>query len=594
MRPLHYVEISNFKLFGRRVQRVDLDHPTVLVGPNNCGKTTIVQAIAFWSHAVKMWYAGKGQAPPKKRTATALNRLNITSVPVRRTRYFWHEAAVRTGNTPITIEITVGIFHEGEVHPITITCRNQGEDIVYCSPDSKTLENLDVLSAAAAIDVHLLYSMSGLELEEPVVQPGRVNVLLGQGQTAQVLRNLCLMVHQSSSDDWRAITSLMKHLFGIELTEPIENARGSIDLHYRQKGLAVPLELASAGSGLQQMLLILSYLYSHRGGVLLIDEPDAHLEILRQKQVYILLREIAVGHGSQVLIATHSEQILSEAVDHSLTLLLDGRSIPIPGGTVARDSLKQYGAEHYLRARQCGYVLYVEGSTDLEILKSLAEKLNHPAADSWAESANVYYVQDNYPKRNLDAELARVEGAYGLSPEKHFHTMCEMIPGMCGLAILDADKSQRESWADQGLSVSYWKRYEIENYIVTPQTLRLAVEDEYGDGSLDILVVDQVLEELISERIFTEVDELDVWRNADPAIKRVLWRNSTSSVKLSDFAEEFFRRLAKYLSRPMLLRKADLHRLVAFVDVAEIPDEIVEKLDLLGALFNTPSHSEDQ
>ena len=42
--------------------------------------------------------------------------------------------------------------------------------------------------------MRLLYPMSGIETEEPIIQPGRIDVLLGQGQTAQVLRNLCLIV----------------------------------------------------------------------------------------------------------------------------------------------------------------------------------------------------------------------------------------------------------------------------------------------------------------------------------------------------------------------------------------------------------------
>ena len=88
MRLLHYIEIQNFKHFGDR-QRIELDHPAVLIGPNNCGKITAIQAIALWSQAVKTWFEAKGKSTPRERTATSLNRLNIVSVPVRRTRY-WH------------------------------------------------------------------------------------------------------------------------------------------------------------------------------------------------------------------------------------------------------------------------------------------------------------------------------------------------------------------------------------------------------------------------------------------------------------------------------------------------------------------------
>ena len=76
MRLLHYLEIQNFKHFGER-QRIELDHPAVLIGPNNCGKTTAIQAIALWSQAVKTWYESKGQSRPKPK----FQRLKSRSTP---------------------------------------------------------------------------------------------------------------------------------------------------------------------------------------------------------------------------------------------------------------------------------------------------------------------------------------------------------------------------------------------------------------------------------------------------------------------------------------------------------------------------------
>ncbi|MBV5276238.1 MAG: AAA family ATPase [Lamprocystis purpurea] len=325
MRLLHYLEIQNFKRFGDR-QRIELDHPAVLIGPNNCGKTTAIQAIALWSQAVRTWQASKGKAPPKERTSTSLNRLNIVSVPVARTRYFWHNTAVRTGNTDIPLLITLGVLHRNKIEPVTVRFRNQGDELVYCTPDDAALERPDLIETAAGLNVELLYPMSGLETEEPILQPGRIGVLLGQGQTAQVLRNLCLLVVKDAPEDWRRIAALMRRLFTVDLGDPTETARGSINLFYRQARVKEPLDIALAGRGFQQMLLIFAYLYSHRRSVLLIDEPDAHLEILRQKQVYVLLREIAAENESQVILVTHSEVILEEALDHNLTLLLGGQT----------------------------------------------------------------------------------------------------------------------------------------------------------------------------------------------------------------------------------------------------------------------------
>ena len=596
MRLLHYLEIENFKRFGDK-QRIELDHPAVLIGPNNCGKTTAIQAIALWSLAVRTWHESKGKAPPKQRTSTSLNRLNIVSVPVQRTRYFWHNTTVRKGNKDIRLVVTLGVLHKNRVEPVTMNFRNQGEELIYCAPAEETLSKPELIEAAAQLSVDLLYPMSGLETEEPVLQPGRIDVLLGQGQTAQVLRNLCLLVYKNNRNDWETIVDLMERLFKIHLGSPQENARGSINLFYRQDNVKELLDIALAGRGFQQMLLIFAYLYSHRQSVLLIDEPDAHLEILRQKQVYVLLREIAAENKSQVLLVTHSEVILDEALGHNLTLLLAGHADNLAAKTNIRNALKHYGAEHYVRARQRGYVLYVEGGTDLDVLRALAKRLNHRAAETWDEQINAFYVQDNFPDSGSEAELERVEGGFGVTPRQHFFMLREMIGELWGLAILDNDGKSRQGSNEGGLRIVYWNRYEGENYFVTPEVLKCYTKHEYSDVPIFeqfASEIDEVLDALILERVFSaNSQDFATWQGLNADAARLLWDARTERLKLSSFAEEFFRRLADRLGHAMLLRKGELHRLVDFIDPASIATEVIEKLDFLAELFATAKPAEE-
>ena len=597
MRLLHYLEIQNFKRFGEG-QRIELDHPAVLIGPNNCGKTTAIQAIALWSQAVRAWHASKGKAPPRQRTSTSLNRLSIVAVPVQRTRYLWHNAAVRTGNTDIPLRITVGVLHNHRVEPVTMAFRNQGEDLVYCTPDEATLARPELIATAATLNVELLYPMSGLETEEPILQRGRIDVLLGQGQTAQVLRNLCLLVHQGNPDDWKRIVDWMKRLFNVTFSDPVETSRGSIDLFYRQGSIQEPLDIAVAGRGLQQMLLLFAYLYSHRRSVILIDEPDAHLEILRQKQVYVLLRELAAENESQVILVTHSEVILDEALDHNLTLLLAGRADDVAAKTSIRNALKHYGAEHYIRARERGYVLYVEGGTDIQILRAFANRIGHAAAVEWDERINSFYVADNYPDTSLDSELARVEGGFGVTPQQHFHALRGMVPGLIGLAILDNDGRGRQDSTEGGLTIRYWQRYECENYVVTPETLAAFARSYYQETPLFggfQTEIEETLDAEILQRIFAgREQDFALWRAADEATRRLLWEARTERIKLSSFAEQFFRRLAQRLGHAMLLRKGELHRLVEYLPVERIPDEVADKLDLVAGLFANARSAETE
>ena len=90
----------------------------------------------------------------------------------------------------------------------------------------------------------------------------------------------------------------------------------------------------------------------------------------------------------------------------------------------------------------------------------------------------------------------------------------------------------------------------------------------------------------ILEQVFgSREQDFAVWKAADEATGRLLWEARTDRLKLSTFAEEFFRRLAERLGHAMLLRKGELYRLVEFLPLDRVPDEVSEKLDLLAELF---------
>ncbi|MDD3354063.1 AAA family ATPase [Zoogloea sp.] len=125
MRRLHSLEIENFKRFGDK-QHIKLDHPAVLIGPNNCGKTSAIQALALWSQAVRTWYDVRKDSSAKERTATSLNHLSIVAVPVSRTRYFWHNTRVQ--KAPLTI--TVGVEFRGKVEPLKMKFTHRGDELV--------------------------------------------------------------------------------------------------------------------------------------------------------------------------------------------------------------------------------------------------------------------------------------------------------------------------------------------------------------------------------------------------------------------------------------------------------------------------------
>jgi ABC-type branched-subunit amino acid transport system ATPase component len=588
LRILHWLEISNFKSYGSS-GRIPLEHPSVLIGPNNCGKTTALQAIALWAIAARTWQLESKDSKAKKRTGKPLNRLTILSVPVPKTRHFWKNLKVSGKD----LRITAGMEIEGGVVPVTMIFRHHASDeLIYAEPHPSTLSQPEALAKAAQLDVALLYPMSGIAADEPLITRNRIDYHMGRGSTAEVLRNLCLVVHQNSPQDWQEITGLMRRLFQVSLTTPTENEGGSLDLFYEQIGADRPLDLSLAGRGFQQMLLILAHLYAHKSSVLLIDEPDAHLEILRQQQIYSLLRTIAERNGCQVLMATHSEVVMQAALDSHLTLILGGHAEDLASKPAIKESLKRFGAAHYVRARETGHVLYLEGSTDLAMLRAFADRLGHPVRDQIADGAhlNVYYLQDNRPAagQSPDELLDAVEGAFGQKARDHFFALRNILPELRGLEIIDSDNRGLLESSAGGFSRLPWKRYELENYLITPDLL---MEWMHVDGA-DLFADHRqaILDGLLLEKIFDNNQaDFENYSQANTSTQNTIWRAQTQTRELSLFAEEFFRRCATATGTPIPLRKGDLYQLIHGQPIASIDPEIIEKLDAILDLLTVPA-----
>jgi Fe-S cluster assembly ATPase SufC len=433
--------------------------------------------------------------------------------------------------------------------------------------------------------------MSGIETEETLFQDGWITTLLGQGQTAQVLRNICFKVAENDKNnktaDWENIVKLMQRMFLVKINKPefIEN-RAKLVLTYKPDNMSTFLDISLAGRGLQQILLILAYLYWHKNSIVLIDEPDAHLEILRQRQVYALLKSVARENGSQVIIATHSEAILDDAVDTNLTLLLlNGTTDHISDKKDVRNTLRTYGIEHYYKAKVHPRIFYIEGSTDIEILRRLAVLLGHKKAENILnDKLNPYYTQNIEPEDNIENQLDRVGGAFNRNHLAHFNALKVFVPELKGLALFDNDNNKRSDIVNDSIATLFWKEYEIENYFLTPDVLIKFIEDRHKNEEQDLFMHEDVeifirsLNEVLLSTVFNKSSEvLEQYHKGTKEVKRFMLRNT----KMSDFTEEVFRRYAGKMNQSMLLTKGEFYQLVPFCQANEIPREVIEKLDML-------------
>lgn len=562
--------IRNFKRFED--VDVDLGKSVVLVGPNNSGKTTALQALALWELGLRRWIEKRqGKSTALQRQGVAINRRDLVALPVPTANLLWRDLHVRNverqEGKPKTQNIRVDILVDGITDDQAWTCGLEfdyaNEESFYCRPlrldDGSQPERMPIPELATKAKVALLPPMSGLTDREFIKQPGEIGVLIGQGQTAQVLRNLCYRVcwpiegATKPSDDWMALTDQLTRLFGVKLLLPKFIAeRSEIVMGYEEKS-GTRLDLSSSGRGLQQTLLILAHLYANPRTVLLLDEPDAHLEVLRQRQTYQLINDIAEEKGSQIVAASHSEVVLTEAANRGIVVAFVGKPHLLNDrGSQVMKALTDLGWDQYYQAEQTGWVLYVEDSTDLAILKAFARILEHPA-QAWLEMPFVHYVTTNLPQKSRD----------------HFNGLREAKTDLVGIALFD--RLEPALQPNEKLNEVMWVKREIENYFCTSEVLYAwAVHDMADDlfGIAERATRQKAMEKAIVDVThLLEIDEKSPWSPDVKATDEVL--------------DRIFRVFFKEINLPLSFRKRDYHLLAGFLTKQKIDQEVVEKLDAI-------------
>ena len=550
--------IRNFKLFED--VELELGDRVVLMGPNNAGKTTALQSLALWDVGLKRWMEKRGAGDvPAKRPGVTINRRDLIAVPVPAANLLWRDLHVRRGRRKDGKLHTENLLVQIVVDAIKWSCGLEfdyaNEESFYCRPlRIRDDQRMAVPEAAADVRIAYLPPMSGLAANETRLDRGAINVRLGEGRTAEVLRNLCFQIIESDDGgaNWEQIVERIDFLFGSRLNEPqYITERGEIIMTYRTRD-GVQLDLSASGRGQQQTLLLLAHMTANPKSVLLLDEPDAHLEILRQRQIYQILSETAERTGSQIIAASHSEVVLNEAAARDVVIAFVGTPHRIDDrGSQVTKALKEIGFEHYLQAEEKGWILYLEGSTDLAILLQLARRLNHQAAEL-LESPYVHYVS-NQPSK----------------AKSHFYGVREANPDLVGVALYD--RLDQKPPDDPNLTQLMWQKRELENYLCRPEVLLnfAAAEGERHVGGLFSNAWRQHMEESIEiiEQALATLGEPSPW---GPDIKAS-----------NAFLDRVFKCFYEKLQLPNLMTKTNYHRLASFVQAEEIDNEIVEKLDAI-------------
>lgn len=456
------VKISRFKRFGEVAFDLNGRH-VVLAGPNNMGKTTILQAISAWTLGLRRWKDLNDFQRHRGFYAKApIARQAFSAVPLRRFDLMW---ANRDYEGALEIEI---VSTEGWT--INMEFIADSTEQIFVRPDQHA--DPGVLRSARLESV-FVPAMTGLSKEEPLyARPETVADLLGQAKPGDVLRNLLVQANHSEKA-WSALCESIERLFGYRLLPP--DATGAyIVAEYQAASGGPTFDISSAGSGFQQILMLLTFLNTRPATVLLLDEPDAHLHVILQDAIYGELREVAARQQSQLVIATHSEVIINSVDPRELWVMLQTARPLAEDAEKSRlvKSLRILSNTDIMLALDAEGVLYVEGRTDLDILRAWAKALDHRAQGLLQR---VFWKPTVWEPRS---------GAEGVKAQDHYEVLKMVRENLPGLALIDGDANpniKSTPITGKGIQRLRWKRYEIESYLVHPESLKRFVTLQVGE-----------------------------------------------------------------------------------------------------------------
>lgn len=553
---IHTVRIHGFKRLEGEVE-FRLPGHVVLAGPNNTGKTTVLQAIASWSLALRRWRELNDFNPRQGYAHAPIARQAFTTVPLRSFDLLWANRSYRR-DSPVEIEL-----RHTDGWAVTMELTADSTEQIYVRPradaDPETLRTLNHRAV-------FIPPMTGIGIEEPVFQTPKIEQLLGLGRPGEVMRNLLL---EASHDGiaWDAIQGSIEKLFDYRLRPP-DPSGAHIMANYTSADSSAGhpiLDIASAGSGFQQVLMLLAFLNTRPGAVFLLDEPDAHLHVILQDVIYNELRTVAARQRSQLIIATHSEVVINAVEPRELYVMLNEPRRVADSSERNRliSSLRVLSNADVMQALDVRGVLYVEDYTDVDILRAWAARLGHRAEKLLA--TEVMWKPTVFQTRERGA------GNRGVLARDHFEALKLVRDDLSGLELVDGDARPEihdTEITGVGLQRLRWRRYEIESYLVHPDALVRFIENTLHHGA-----------------VRSHVDAmLAYWRDEFPP-----------AVVRAPLGDHEFLNVTKARTRllPPMLEAAGLgdlpytryHEIAAAMLPEEIHPEVVEKLDRICRAF---------
>ena len=450
------LELRTFKCFRRH--NIPFRPTSIIVGRNNAGKSTIAEALRLVSIIL-----GRFEYLPFKNVPGWLDapKVELGVSPSLQNQEFNFASVFHSYSDPpaeIVARFTGGssmkiyIGGENRVHAVI---RDGRRTVVSTKAHAKRLR---------LPEIDILPQIAPLKSNEQILQPDYVRQNLSSTLAPLHFRNQLNLLYDRSFREFKQISeSTWPRLQVQELLGRGRRPGSDLELMLRNDDFVGEVRLM--GHGLQMWLQIMWFLARCRGSsTVILDEPDIYMHADVQRKLIRLLR----GRHSQVIVATHSVEIMSEVMaDEILVVDRDRRQATFTTDVPAvQQVIDQIGGVHNLQlarlwhARRC---LFVEGK-DLVLLKRFQDIL-FPNSEQPIEAIPNMSIGgwSGWPYAVGSAMLVET------NVRQDVLTYC----------ILDSDfhtpqqiQQRKDEAVTKGINLHIWNVKEIENYLVVPRIVR--------------------------------------------------------------------------------------------------------------------------
>lgn len=451
------VRFNNYKALD--LFSVSLDRMNLLVGPNNCGKSTILSAFRVLNSGLRRARARTPdvlQGPDGHRRGYELAQ---STLPI----------SVENVHTDYREEDTTLLFRLSNGNRLQIYFPPDGGCRMFALTEGKTPKSTTDFKNEFPISVGVVPVLGPVEHEEDLLSEDYVRRSLNTRRASLHFRNYWYHFPDGFDEFAEMVATTWP---GMEIDEPEKPNQLAQELVMFCREHRMTRELYWAGFGFQvwcQMLTHVSRADSENDTILVIDEPEIYLHPDVQRQLLGILRAVS----PDVIAGTHSTEIMGEA-DPSEILLIEKseqsarRLRDVEGVQTALDSIGSVQNITLTRLARNRNILFTESSQDFKILRRFAQRLN---LDNLAASRGI-----------TDLE------AGGFESWEKIQGLAWGFKDALGGPIHMAAVFDRDYWPEEKLDeiraklsgrleiIHFHDRKEIENYLLDPQMLERATE----------------------------------------------------------------------------------------------------------------------